>query len=36
MAQNIPRMSLALAKRKKATVIFINQVRAKISTGFSG
>ena len=36
MAQNIPRMNLALAKNKKATVVFINQVRAKISTGFSG
>lgn len=35
MAQNMPRVQLALAKWK-ASVIFINQTRAKISLGFSG
>ena len=35
MAQNMPRVQLSLAK-SNATVIFINQTRAKISLWFSG
>jgi len=35
MAQNIPRLNIALSK-SKATVVFINQTRAKIATWFSG
>jgi len=35
MAQNIPRLNQALSK-SNATVIFINQIRSKISTWFSG